>query len=181
MEKIVELPQGVNARMDGRCLILAGPLGECRKDFSKMTSTHIAVEDNQIKLACDFSGKKEKMVLHTAEAHVKNMILGVTAGFRFVVDVISVHFPIRVAVVGDEVTISNFIGGKSDVKFKKRSDVKMEVASGGKQVVLTGTNLESVSLMAARLEQATKKRLRNKDRRVFKDGLYISKRGYMNE
>ena len=42
-------------------------------------------------------------------------------------------------------------------------------------------NIETVSQTAARIEQAPARKLRNKDRRVFRDGIYIVKRGVIDE
>ncbi len=181
MEKKVKLPDAVNARVEGKTLVLSGPLGELKRDFSKMPLVHFSVAEKEITISASTEGKRGKAMLHTACAHVNNMVLGVTKGFRYVLDVFNVHFPIRVSIEGDNIKISNFIGGKADVFTKKYPDVKVELQKGGRQIFVEGMNLESVSQTAARIEQSTKKQIRNKDRRVFRDGIYIVKRGVIDE
>ena len=179
MEKKLKLPESVNARVDGRSLVLTGPRGELKRDLSKMLVVHFSLSGNEITISVSKEGKRGKTMLHTAFAHVNNMVTGVTKGFRYTLEIFHVHFPIRVSVKDDTILINNFLGGKADVSIKKYPDVKVEVK--GKQVIVEGLNLETVSQTAARIEQATKKKLRNKDRRVFRDGIYVSERGVMDE
>ncbi|MBR9681375.1 MAG: 50S ribosomal protein L6 [Candidatus Altiarchaeota archaeon] len=179
MEKKIKLPEAVTARVDGRNLVITGSRGELKRDFFKMPTVHFSVSGDELTISDSKEGKRGKTMLNTTVAHANNMIKGVTQGFQYVLDIFHVHFPIRVSVKGDDITINNFLGGKADVSVKKYPDVKVEVK--GKQIFVEGSNLETVSQTAARIEQSIKKKLRNKDRRVFRDGLYIVKRGVMNE
>lgn len=179
MEKTIQLPEDVKARMEGKTLVLTGPLGELKKGFSHMRLVDLETKDSQVTAKSSKKGKRGKMMVNTAEAHINNMVMGVTKGFRVTMSIVNVHFPTRVSVSGDEITISNFLGGKSDIKIKKYPDV--EVKPHKDKVVLEGMDLEHVTQTAARIEQSTKKKLRGKDRRVFKDGIYPSERGHIHE
>jgi large subunit ribosomal protein L6 len=82
------------------------------------------------------------------------------------------HFPISVKVQGKSVLIENFTGERRARKVKIVGDVQVKVES--EDVVVEGINLEDVSQTAANIEQATK--VKNKDPRVFLDGIYVYER-----
>ena len=51
----------------------------------------------------------------------------------------------------------------------------MKVEVKGKDIIVSGINLEDVSQTAANIEQAT--RLTGRDRRIFYDGIYVYEKG----
>ena len=83
------------------------------------------------------------------------------------------HFPIKTSVEGNQLVIQNFLGER----FPRRADilenVKIEVK--GENLILTSIDKEKVGQTAANIERATK--VKNRDIRVFQDGIYIVKRG----
>jgi large subunit ribosomal protein L6 len=83
------------------------------------------------------------------------------------------HFPIKTIVEGNQLVIQNFLGER----FPRRADilenVKIEVK--GEILILTSIDKEKVGQTAANIERATK--VKNRDIRVFQDGIYIVKRG----
>jgi len=70
------------------------------------------------------------------------------------------------------VLIENFTGERSSRKAKVMGDVK--VLAKGDDVIVQGINLEDVSQTAANIQNATK--IKNKDPRVFLDGIYVYER-----
>ena len=80
------------------------------------------------------------------------------------------HFPISVKVKGKEIYVENFFGERSPRISKIiGEDTKVKVLA--EDVLVEGPSLEDVSQTAANLESSTK--VKNKDQRVFLDGLYI--------
>ena len=73
---------------------------------------------------------------------------------------------------GDRVEIGNFLGEKRSRFARIEKDVK--VALGADEVTITGIDKESVGKTAANIEHAT--RIRERDPRVFQDGVYIVER-----
>jgi len=103
----MELPDGVVARLDGNVLTIKGPLGECRKDLSKIKA-QISHEENRILIQPLGKKKSDLSVANTARSIIKNMIKGVTKGFTYKLKIAFAHFPISVKVKGKEVLIENF-------------------------------------------------------------------------
>jgi large subunit ribosomal protein L6 len=83
------------------------------------------------------------------------------------------HFPIQAKIAGERVEIANFLGEKQARYAKIVEGVKVKVQ--GDELILTGTNRESIGNTAANVEQACK--VRDRDPRVFQDGIYITNRG----
>jgi large subunit ribosomal protein L6 len=79
------------------------------------------------------------------------------------------HFPMSVEVQGEQVLIKNFIGERGIRRARLIGDVKVKTTED--EVIITGIDIEEVSQSAANIQLATK--IRNKDRRVFLDGIYV--------
>jgi len=171
LEKRVEIPEGVSVSLEGSTLVVKGPKGECRKDFRKIP-VYLSVEEGEVVIRAYGKKKKYRAIVGTATALIKNMLYGVKEGFEYRLKIVYAHFPISVRVKGREVLIENFMGEKKPRVAKIVGDVKVEVE--GDDVVVRGPCLEDVGQTAANIELST--RVKNKDPRVFLDGIYIYKR-----
>ena len=168
----IEIPKGVTVTVDGMKVKVKGPKGEMEKDFSHITGVILSVQDNKIILETTFADRRKKAQFYSLIAHIKNMITGVTRGFRYYLKIIFTHFPISVKIVNDEVQIQNLIGEKNIRKAKILPGVKVTVK--GEDIIVEGIDIEKVGQTAANIEAAAK--IRGFDRRVFADGIYIYKR-----
>ncbi len=168
LEKRIPLPDGVSARMDGGVLTVEGPKGKLSREFTDPT-LRVSVDGREIVIHVDLPKKREKVLMGTWNAHINNMIKGVTDGFRYTLKLVYSHFPVKMSVKGTEFVIENFEGEKSPRKARILPDVKVSVK--GDQVVVEGINKEHVGQTAANIEMATRRR--GYDPRVFQDGIYI--------
>jgi large subunit ribosomal protein L6 len=109
----------------------------------------------------------------TFEAHAKNMCRGVSEGFEYRMKVVYSHFPIQLKLQGQRLEIANFLGEKKARYADIAEGVTAKVAND--EVVLTGIDREKVGNTAANIEHAT--HIRNRDPRVFQDGIYMVQRG----
>ncbi len=120
----------------------------------------------------EYPTKREKALIGTMAAHLRNMITGVMEGFSYEMKIVYSHFPVKASAKGEEFVIENFLGEKFPRRARIVGGTKVEVS--GDQVLLTGPDIEAVSQTAANIEQAT--RIRGFDPRVFQDGIYITKK-----
>jgi large subunit ribosomal protein L6 len=99
------------------------------------------------------------------------MTKGVTKGFTYKLKTVYAHFPVTVKVNEKEkkVVIENFTGEKTPRVTKIIGDTKVKVS--GEDILVQGTKLEDVSQTASNIETGT--RIKDKDQRVFLDGIYI--------
>lgn len=171
----VKIPSGVSIEVNGLRVKVRGPKGEIARDFSHAKGISIAVENGEVVVEAYRADRKLKALVGSIAAHIENMITGVTKGYRYKLKIVYSHFPITVVV--DEknrvVRIKNFLGEKADRFARIHGNVKVRVE--GADVVIEGIDVEEVGLTAASLEKATK--VRDLDRRVFADGIYIYERG----
>jgi LSU ribosomal protein L6P len=171
----VDIPPEVTVEVNGLQIKVKGPKGELIKDFNHAKGVNIRVEENTVIVEAYRADRKLKALVGTIAAHVRNMIIGVTKGYRYKLKVIYSHFPVTVVV--DEknkiVRIKNFLGEKADRIAKIHGNVKVKVE--GQDIIIEGIDIEEVGITASALERATK--IRDLDRRIFADGIYIYERG----
>lgn len=171
----VEIPQGVTAEVAGIVVKVKGPKGELVRDFSHVRGVIINQEGGKIVIESFFPSSREKATVGSVAAHIENMIVGVTRGFRYKLKMIYVHYPITVKVEKGKVSITNLIGEKHVRKVDVPQGVKVSVS--GQDMIIEGIDVEKVAQTAARIEEVT--RIRGKDRRKFSDGIYIYAREVM--
>src|SRR5947208_13672377 len=174
LERTVSIPHHVSVQVKGRTVKVKGPLGSLEEDLSHLTVS-IDVDDNKVRLETTWPRKREIGMLGTAAAHVRNMLKGVTQGYRYELRTVNAHFPVTVKV--DEkakvLKIENFTGEKTPRYAKIVEGVKVDV--NGEDISVQGIDLKSVSQTAANIQDSTK--IKKKDLRVFLDGIYVSGKG----
>ncbi|HDI01033.1 MAG TPA: 50S ribosomal protein L6 [Candidatus Bathyarchaeota archaeon] len=166
--KVVEVPEGVQVEVNGKVVKVKGPLGELVRDFSH-APVDIRLDGNKVVVEAYWPKKRERAMIGTVAAHIRNMITGVTKGFTYKLKIVFTHFPIQVSVEGDKVVIRNFLGERAPRIAKIMPGVKVEVEK--EDVLVKGIDIEAVGQTAANIEMATK--IKGKDIRVFLDGIYI--------
>jgi len=164
----VEIPDKVNAKIDKNILEISGPKGKVSKDFSKIPVT-ITVEGKKIVVKPYGRRKKDLAITNTSRSIVRNTIDGVLNGYTYKLKIIYAHFPISVKIKDKHIFIENFFGERSPRVIKIIGDCK--VSTQGEDLIVQGPNLDDVAQTAANVELATK--VKEKDQRVFLDGLYI--------
>jgi len=170
----ISIPEGVNIEIRGKEVRVKGPKGEVVRDFSFARGVRITKEDNKVVVESYFARRKQKAVTYSIAAHIRNMIDGVTRGYRYKLKIVYSHFPVTVRVEGDKVLIENFLGEKAPRVAKIVGNVKVTVTKH--DIIVEGANIEEVGQTAANIERAT--RIKDLDRRVFVDGIYIYEKGY---
>jgi len=174
LQRIVSIPDRVSVHVEGRTVKVKGPLGSLQEDLSHLPVS-INVNDNNVRLETTWPRKREIGMLGTAAAHVRNMLKGVTQGYRYELRTVYAHFPVTVKV--DErakvLKIENFTGEKTPRYAKIVEGVKVNVK--GEDLSVEGIDLNSVSQTAANIQDSTK--IKKKDLRVFLDGIYVSGKG----
>lgn len=127
-----------------------------------------------------FGIRKELAQVRTICSHIQNMIVGVTRGFQYKMRAVYAHFPINVSVHNDgkKVEIRNFLGEKIMRTVDMQPGVTVVSSTNVKdEIVLSGNDIELVSLSAAQIQQSTA--VKNKDIRKFLDGVYVSEKGHI--
>lgn len=170
----IPIPSGVTVTIkpNSNHTVVKGPKGSLERPF-RSTTVKVQLEGNEVLVRKELPRKKEKAVVGTYASHIQNMITGVSKGWTYTMKAVFNHFPIKMTIHGDEFHVENFLGERAPRTAKIVPGVKITVK--GADVTLEGIDLASVSQTAANIENCTK--IRNKDIRVFQDGVYITKKG----
>jgi len=163
----VEIPENVKVSFKSYMLTVEGPLGKTYKNFRKIP-VDIEINDNMVLLKAQGTRNANYAIMNTARSLIRNLIEGVINGYTIKMKVVFSHFPINVKIDGKQVLIENFQGERAPRVTKIWGETK--VVPKGDDVIITGYVLTDVSQTAAEIEN--KSRVKNKDHRVFLDGIY---------
>lgn len=164
----IELLSEITAKIENGLITMKGPKGEAQKDFHNPL-IQIELKDNKIILTSKRFTKREKKLLGTFRAHIKNLMKGALEGHTYKLKVCSSHFPMNVALNNGEFVVKNFFGGKHPRKLKIKAGAEVKVA--GSDITVYSCSKETAGQVAADMESLT--RITNKDKRIFQDGIYI--------
>lgn len=170
------IPEGVSVEIDNNVVKVKGPLGEIIKNFSKLP-VEFHIENNEIKYRIYMKGKKGYALINTIKSILNNLFTGVLRGYTYKMKIFYVHFPISVEVSGDEVLIKNFTGERGIRRAKIMPGTNVRIVKRGQdtEIIITGLDKEAVGQTAANIHLACK--VKNKDPRVFLDGIYLYYKG----
>ena len=107
--------------------------------------------------------------MNTNVAHIENMLKGVKNKFEYQLKVCSSHFPMTVKVENGKIIVKNFLGEKVDREKEIPKEVEVEVKKD--LITVKSVDKELAGQAAANFETITK--IRNRDIRIFQDGIYI--------
>ena len=163
----LEIPEGVSVTYKKPMITVQGPLGKTWKSFKKIP-VDIEVTDDKVLFKAQGTRDKNRAIMNTARSIIRNLCEGVVEGYTIKMKVVFSHFPITVKAEGKQVLIENFQGERAPRKTNIWGETK--VVPKGDDVIITGHVLTDVSQTAAEIENNS--RVKNKDHRVFLDGIY---------
>ncbi|MBI2669181.1 50S ribosomal protein L6 [Candidatus Woesearchaeota archaeon] len=171
MVRELVLPPGVSAKLEGTLLTVKGPKGETKRDFHdpRITMT-VSMQGNKMELESRRNTRREKTILHCYRAHILNLIQGVQEPHLYKLKICSGHFPMTVAVAGQELIVKNFLGEHKPRKMALPAGVTVKV--DGTEVTVSSPDIEIAGQAAAKIELLC--RITNRDIRIFQDGIYIT-------
>lgn len=168
----VEIPKNCEVIIDKQLyfytVTIKGDLGTNTKVF-KLPGTELFVENQKIIIRCNKATKKEKKLINTIKAHIKNLIKGVTKGHIYKLKICSSHFPMNVVVKDNVLEVKNFLGEKQPRRLKFKT--KVDVIIKGNEIIVKSFDKELAGQTAADIEKLTRRV--GFDRRIFQDGIYI--------
>lgn len=165
----IEIPDGVDVEVVKNMVTVEGKEGKNKREF-KIGKIKIEKKDNKIIIEYKNSTKKEKKIINTVTAHIKNMIKGVQKKFEYKLKICFNHFPITVKIEGRNAIIKNFLGEKIERKTKIPDGVDIDIDKD--VITILSINREKAGESAANLERVTQ--IKNRDRRIFQDGIFIT-------
>ena len=170
IEHSVTIPEGVTASLSEDGVVsIQGPKGSLTRQFTN-SNLDLFQEGGALIVRTDLPRRKIKALAGTWNAHLNNMVKGVTDGFTYNLKAVYSHFPMTLSVKGNVFVVNNYFGEKvpRNADILEGVDVKV---NNKVEVVVSGINKENVGQTAANIERCVT--VKNRDRRVFQDGIYL--------
>ncbi len=168
----VEIPNEVELSIENNKVKARGPKGELVHEI-KEEFIKVERKENLLIVSCEKDIDRQKEIAGTHAALIRNMLKGVTEGYTAELVLIYQHFPPSIKLDGNKLIVENFIGERAPRVIEFPAD-KVKVNVSNNKITIEGIDKYIVGQVAALFEQSVQPK--GKDRRIFKDGLYISKK-----
>jgi large subunit ribosomal protein L6 len=117
----VEIPSGVEVRIDGMLVTVKGKLGELSTTLTE--DVLVSQEESQVTVKPVNDGKRARMMWGTARSQIQNLVTGVTDGFTYNMEIHGVGY--RAAVQGK--TLNLQLGFSHDVNLEIPEGISVKV------------------------------------------------------
>lgn len=168
IEERIEIPEGIEVKVEHGLVSVKGAKGIVERKLLS-PRVEIKVVDKEIVIKAEKATKREKALVGTFRAHIRNMLRGVSEGHIYKLKICSGHFPMSVSVSENELIVKNFCGEIIPRKLRLKEGVSVKVE--GNEVIVESVDKELAGQTAALIERLTKRS--GFDRRIFQDGIYI--------
>ena len=145
--RILTIPNGVTVTNNGNIVTVKGPKGELSTEINENIT--IDVTDNEVTVKR--SNDAYKKFHGTANANIKNMIIGVTEGYQKSLEIVGVGY--RFAVQGNKITVN--AGYSHPVNVDIPDGIKLEVPSNT-ELFVRGIDKQLVGEFAADVRKIRK-------------------------
>ena len=139
----VEVPSGVEVKIDGSHVKVKGPKGEMEFSFSP----DISIEEKEGLVTISRpSDEREMRSLHgTTRALIQNMVTGVTDGFQKELQLVGVGY--RANMQGKNLVLN--VGYSHQVEIEPPVGITFEVGERNQQIFISGIDKQQVGQVAA--------------------------------
>ena len=144
--KPINIPAGVEVKIDGSCVTVKGPKGTLSQTFQP--SMNIAVEGAEIVVTRPNDEKQNRALHGLTRTLINNMVIGVTEGFKKELDVNGVGY--RVQKQGKNLVMN--LGFSHQVVVSETEDIKIEVPAPNRIIIL-GADKQKVGQFAAEVRE----------------------------
>ena len=145
----INIPEGVTVTVDGNVVTVKGPKGELTNTFNKDIT--VSVEDNCVIVTRPNDIKTVKSLHGTTNALIKNMIIGVSEGYKNELEIVGVGY--RFNVQGNKINVN--AGFSHPVEIIVPDYLKVEQVSTT-EIAISGIDKQKVSEFAANIRKLRK-------------------------
>lgn len=173
IDEELEIPKGITCEITEKKIIsIKGKFGKIKKDFGHARKIQIEIKGNKILLHADFPRKNTVALTYTLKNIINNMFLGAQEGYEYRMKIVYSHFPITLEPPkkdSNKILIKNFLGERAPRITYSIGDVKIK--ANKEEIIVIGADKELVGQTCANIQKRC--RIKNKDKRVFQDGIYV--------
>ena len=181
-EQRVEIPDDVKITLKSKVITIEGKNGKLVRSFKSMPVQigEEKVDGRTVALTVRvwFAKSKPGACINTIATHIRNMLTGVCKGFHYVMRFGYNLHPMQPVAKdgGKSIEVLHYLGRRFKTVIQAPPGVVISTANADtkKEIDIEGLDPHLVGLTAGLLNQ--KCRPIHKDRRVFRDGIYIHSR-----
>ena len=145
----ITIPEGVTATVVDNTITVKGPKGELSYTYNKELT--VIVTDNSIEVTRPNDLKLVKSLHGTTNALIKNMIIGVSEGYKKELEIVGVGY--RFNVQGQKINVN--AGFSHPVEVIAPSDLTVEQVNAT-EIAISGIDKQKVSEFAANIRKLRK-------------------------
>lgn len=142
--KPIEIPAGVEVKLDANHVSVKGPKGELSKTLDE--NMIIKVEDNTITVERPNEEKLTRSLHGTTRSLISNMVEGVSKGFQKELEIIGVGY--RAQMQGNKLVVN--AGYSHPVEIEQEANIEFEVPKNT-EIIVKGIDKERVGAIAANI------------------------------
>ena len=143
-KRVLTIPENVTVTVDSNVVTVKGPKGELSTEIHKDITVNI--DGNQLSL--ERKNENAKVFHGTANANIKNMLVGVTEGFEKKLEAVGVGY--RFALKGNDLVVT--AGYSHPIEMKVPEGIKLEVPSNT-ELFVRGADKQLVGEFAANVRK----------------------------
>ncbi|WP_373435495.1 50S ribosomal protein L6 [Metamycoplasma equirhinis] len=143
-KRILEIPTGVEIKLENNHITVKGKLGELEYTFSPLIQ--VKIENNKLQTLRLNEEKTTKQLHGTTNANIKNMIIGVSEGYKKEIEIKGVGY--KATQKGKEIEI--IAGYSHPVIVEIPENLKIEVVKPT-NIVISGISKQAVGEFAANI------------------------------
>lgn len=167
-KKIIEIPAGVDIKIDGNTVTVKGPKGELTRTFNEEMTYKL--EDNTLEVVRPSDSKAHKTIHGTTRALIANMVEGVSKGFEKNLELIGVGY--RAQMQGKNLILN--VGYSHPIEILAEDGITLSVDKNTK-VKVEGISKERVGAIASNI-RATRPPEPYKGKGVRYEGEYVRRK-----
>ncbi|HET6514975.1 MAG TPA: 50S ribosomal protein L6 [Thermodesulfovibrionales bacterium] len=144
-KKVIDVPSGVEIKLDGNAIWVKGPKGELSWNYPEKISVSLKEGKLQVSRSSDF---KEDRSLHgLTRSLIANMVVGVSRGYERVLEITGVGY--RAQVQGNKITFT--LGYSHPVEYQLPEGMSAAVDQKQTTITLRGVDKQQIGQMAANI------------------------------
>jgi len=144
-KKPIQIPEGVEVKIEGKKIIVKGPGGELNKEFP--SEIKVEVKDGRILVLPQIETKRTNALWGLTRALIANMVKGITEGYEKKLEIEGLGF--RANLEGDNLVLK--VGFTHPVKLKAPEGIKFLVEKN--VITISGADKQSVGEIAAKIRR----------------------------
>ena len=148
-KKPIDLPKGVDVKIDGSTVIVKGPKGEMKRSFSdRMT---FAKEGNVIEVKRASDERIDRALHGLSRALLANMVNGVSTGYSKVLEITESSTGYRAELKGRDLEL--FLGFSHSIPFPAPAGITFASDAKTRTITISGIDKELVGEIASRIRK----------------------------